>query len=189
MRLERLEAVNTVLIDRYGAPDEVARAVLTFPTASASSTYLRALAPPSLRSRAQVITPPAPHAASPLEPQAQRTYEETLLLAGEIARAGWPVIVDGSFSRKSERDEVRALADRVGVVHATIWCDAPDPVIAERLERRAEDAGEVSDGRAGLLAEHRARYEAPEGEPGVVRVDTESGPDIDRVLESLGRPV
>ena len=42
----------------------------------------------------------------------RRTYEETLRLAGEIARAGWPVIVDGSFSRKSERDEVRALADR-----------------------------------------------------------------------------
>jgi hypothetical protein len=35
LRLDRLEAVNTVLIDRYGAPDEVARAVLTFPTSSA----------------------------------------------------------------------------------------------------------------------------------------------------------
>jgi hypothetical protein len=35
LRLDRLEAVNTVLIDRYGARDEVARAVLTFPTSSA----------------------------------------------------------------------------------------------------------------------------------------------------------
>jgi hypothetical protein len=31
----RLEAVNTVLTDRYSAPDEVARAVLTFPMSSA----------------------------------------------------------------------------------------------------------------------------------------------------------
>jgi hypothetical protein len=31
----RLEAVNTVLIDRYSAPDKVARAVLTFPMSSA----------------------------------------------------------------------------------------------------------------------------------------------------------
>jgi len=31
----RLEAVNTVLIDRYSAPEEVARAVLTVPTLSA----------------------------------------------------------------------------------------------------------------------------------------------------------
>jgi hypothetical protein len=29
----------------------------------------------------------------------------------------------------------------------------------------AKDAGEVSDGRVELLAEHRTRYEAPEGEP------------------------
>ena len=32
---------------------------------------LRALAPPSLRPRSQAITPPAPHTAAPLEPQAQ----------------------------------------------------------------------------------------------------------------------
>jgi hypothetical protein len=35
LRLDRLEAVNTVVIDRYGVADEVARAVLTFPTSSA----------------------------------------------------------------------------------------------------------------------------------------------------------
>ena len=34
---------------------------------------LRALAPSRLRPRAQAITPPAPHTAAPLEPQAQRT--------------------------------------------------------------------------------------------------------------------
>jgi hypothetical protein len=35
LRLDRLEAVKTVLLDRSGAADEVARAVLTFPTSSA----------------------------------------------------------------------------------------------------------------------------------------------------------
>jgi len=35
LRLDRLEAVNTVLIGRYSAPDKVARAVLTFPMSSA----------------------------------------------------------------------------------------------------------------------------------------------------------
>ena len=118
----------------------------------------------------------------------RRAYEEALRLADEIARAGWPVIVDGSFSRKSERAEVRALAERLGVAHATVWCDAGDRVIAKRLERRARDAGEVSDGRVELLAEHRARYEPPEGEPGVVRVDTEGEPDIARAVEALERP-
>jgi hypothetical protein len=34
LRLDRLAAVNTVRIDRYGVPDDVAR-LLTFPTSSA----------------------------------------------------------------------------------------------------------------------------------------------------------
>ena len=36
-----------------------------------------------------------------------------------------------------------------------------------------------------LRPEHRARYEAPEGEPGVVRMDTYPEPPIERVLEAL----
>ena len=57
--------------------------------------------------------------------------------------------------------------------------------LAERLVRRAAGAGDISDGHPELLPEHRARYEAPEGEPGVVRVDTYAEPPIERVLETL----
>jgi hypothetical protein len=45
----------------------------------------RALAPSSLRPRSQAITPPAPHAASPLEPQAQmpwRVCSPTIAISG-----------------------------------------------------------------------------------------------------------
>ncbi len=38
-------------------------------------TALRALAPPSLRPRSQPVRPPGPHAAAPLEPQAQLVRE------------------------------------------------------------------------------------------------------------------
>jgi hypothetical protein len=38
---------------------------------------LRALAPPSLRRRSQAVRPPGPHAAAPLEPQAQEGYHAT----------------------------------------------------------------------------------------------------------------
>ncbi len=55
---------------------------------------------------------------------------------------------------------------------AVLWCDAPDEALVERLRSRSEDRHEVSDGREELLAEHRARYESPAHEPGVVRLDT-----------------
>ena len=77
------------------------------------------------------------------------------------------------------------MADRLGIAHATLWCETPDAAIAERLARRAAGAGDISDGHPELLPEHRARYEAPEGEPGVVRVDTYAEPPIERLLETL----
>jgi predicted kinase len=107
----------------------------------------------------------------------RRTYREAERLAEELLRAGWPVILDGSFSHAKERDEARAVAARVGVPCAVLWCDAPDAVLAERLRHRARSRDEVSDGRAELLSKHRARYESPEGETDVIRLDTSRGDD------------
>jgi predicted kinase len=114
-----------------------------------------------------------------------RTYTKALGLAAEVVGAGWTVIVDGSFSRAVERVEARRVAHRLGIAHATLWCETPDSAIAERLAHRAADSGDISDGNPQLLREHRERYEAPEGEPGVVRVDTYPEPPIERVLEAL----
>jgi uncharacterized protein len=99
----------------------------------------------------------------------KRMYTKALGLAAEVVGAGWTVIVDGSFLRAAERAEARGLAHRLGLAHATLWCETPDGAIAERLARRAADTGDISDGHPVLLPEHRARYEPPEGEPGVVR--------------------
>jgi hypothetical protein len=108
------------------------------------------------------------------------TYAEALRLAGEMLAVGWPVIVDGAFSRAAERAAARALAAADGAPLTVLWCDAPDEVIAAQLRTRAHEGHEVSDGRLELLPTHRARYEAPAGEPGVVRIDTAAplGPQL-----------
>ena len=106
-------------------------------------------------------------------------------LADELLRAGWPVIVDGAFSHAAERAEARAVADRHHVPFAVLWCDAPDEVLVERLGARTEDRHEVSDGREELLAQHRARYETPAAEPGMIRLDTTG--DGARSLEAAVR--
>ncbi len=119
----------------------------------------------------------------------RRTYVEAARLADELLRAGWPVIVDGSFSHAAERAEARAVADRHGVPFAVLWCDAPDEALVERLRSRSEDRHEVSDGREELLAEHRARYESPARELGVVRLDTsgEAAGAVEKVLVDIFR--
>ena len=118
----------------------------------------------------------------------ERTYTEVLRLAAEMLGAGWTVVLDGSFSQAGQREDARRVARLRGLGHATLWCDAPDAVIADRLARRVAEPLEISDGHSRLLPEHRARYEPPEGEPNVVRVDTDGEPAIDRVAEAL-RPL
>jgi aminoglycoside phosphotransferase family enzyme/predicted kinase len=103
----------------------------------------------------------------------RRTYAEALRLAGETLAAGWPVIVDGSFPTRAERETARALAGRRGAPFAVLWCEAADEALRRRLRRRSADRHEVSDGREELLDLHRARYEPPRDERDVVRVDTE----------------
>jgi len=117
----------------------------------------------------------------------RRTYAEAFRVAEEVLAAGWPVLLDGSFSNATERRGAQEMADRLVVPHTVLWCDAPDEVVAGRLRRRADDRHEVSDGREELLSRHRSRYEPPAGEPGVVRVDTADDPTraIGRFLQSL----
>jgi predicted kinase len=101
--------------------------------------------------------------------------------------AGWSVIVDGTFTTVTERDKARALASRSRVPLTTIWCDASDAVLADRLRRRAADPGEVSDAGPELLSGHRARYESPARESETIRVDTTAGPDaaVETALRAL----
>ena len=126
------------------------------------------LAGVALRERVEVGFGEGVYAAG----MSRRTYAEAARLAEVLLHAGWAVVLDGSFSHAAERDEARAVAARLGVPFAVLWCDAPEAVLVERLRQRARAGDEVSDGREELLAEHRAGYESPEGEADLIRVDT-----------------
>jgi len=119
----------------------------------------------------------------------ERTYAEAMSEAAKILESGWPVVVDGAFSSAAQRRLAREAAMRAGVAFAVLWCDAPDPVLAERLRRRAHDPGEVSDAGVALLPEHRARYEPPVRESNVIRIDTTAAADgaAAAALDALGR--
>lgn len=72
-----------------------------------------------------------------------RTYERLFALARVALRAGWPVILDAAFLKREERSAARALADAEGVRFAILACEAPQPVLQERLRSRRGDASEA----------------------------------------------
>lgn len=73
-----------------------------------------------------------------------RTYARLFGLARTALQAAYPVILDAAFPRRIERDQARALAQELGVPFSIVHCEAPLPVLRERLLARRGDASEAN---------------------------------------------
>lgn len=73
-----------------------------------------------------------------------RTYAE-LLARGRIAlAAGFPVVLDAAYLRRTERDAACALAREMGVPFAILDCEASMAVLRERIAARQGDPSEAN---------------------------------------------
>lgn len=90
----------------------------------------------------------------------QRTYEHLLALAQTALEAGWPVIVDAAFLRRSERAAFSALAARLGVPFSILDCRAPMALLHERIRQRQAQGGDASEADGGVLDRLAAVAEA-----------------------------
>jgi uncharacterized protein len=61
-----------------------------------------------------------------------------------VLRAGYTVILDAAFLMRFERAQARELARELDVPFAILECDAPLPVLRERLLARRGDASEAN---------------------------------------------
>lgn len=73
-----------------------------------------------------------------------RTYARLVEAAGLILDAGWSVILDAAFLKRSERDDFRALAAARGARFAILACTAPVDELQRRLLARHGDASEAT---------------------------------------------
>lgn len=77
-------------------------------------------------------------------PQAtKKTYARLRVLARDILRAGFPVIVDAAFLRLAERESFRQLAQSMSLPFAIAALHADDVTLRERLRLRRNDASEA----------------------------------------------
>ncbi|HDQ03326.1 MAG TPA: aminoglycoside phosphotransferase [Deltaproteobacteria bacterium] len=90
----------------------------------------------------------------------RRTYEKIYELAAQIIKQGKPVIIDASFKKRSERKKAYALARNLGVGFYVIECVCPDDTTRKRLEKRAREKNNVSDGRWEIFHEQKKDFEA-----------------------------
>jgi len=76
----------------------------------------------------------------------ERTYAHLAGLAREVLAAGYPVIVDAAFLKRSWRDRFAELARGAGASFAIATCTAPPAALYARValrERAARDASEA----------------------------------------------
>jgi hypothetical protein len=72
-----------------------------------------------------------------------RTYTHLLAMARIALQAGFAVILDAAFLKRSEREQAHALAQSLGVAFSIFACTADPQVLRERLLARHGDASEA----------------------------------------------
>jgi predicted kinase len=81
----------------------------------------------------------------------QRTYRRLAELAGALLDAGWPVIVDATFTARWQRDLLRATARTRGAEFRIRDFPVPVAVLRERIEARARAGGDASEADLAVL--------------------------------------
>jgi hypothetical protein len=95
----------------------------------------------------------------------ERTYARCLALAAGLLGAGWSVVLDGVYGRRTEREAARALARERGAAFRLVWCEAPEAVLRARLRERQASGRDLSDARDEVLDVQLRHYEPPADEP------------------------
>jgi uncharacterized protein len=93
-----------------------------------------------------------------------RTYARLHEVARIVLAAGWPVVVDAAFLRRSERAPFAALAGELGAPFAIFDCRAPWALLRERLAQRRSRGGDASEADEAVLERLRDADEPLDGD-------------------------
>ncbi len=114
--------------------------------------------------------------------QTERTYAELLRQAEICMRQGQAVIVDASFSRRSDRVRFVRAAEAMNYPWFILHLQCPQKLALQRLDRRSEEQEDASDGRSAIYADQAAAFEPIAVSPQLIRVDTDENVDYNASL-------
>jgi predicted kinase len=118
----------------------------------------------------------------------RRTYQALLDRAAADIRAGRSrVVLDGSYHRRAERDEVRELAAELRISCTFVQCQCGDEEVKRRLAERARDPRAVSDGRWEIYLTQKEKFEAPAEVPAADLVIMNTEAPVADLLAELNR--
>lgn len=87
-------------------------------------------------------------------------YRHLADLAAAVLDAGWPVIVDATFTARWQRDLFRELAASRGVAFRILDFPVAEAVLRERIVKRSQQGGDASEADLAVLEHQLATHEA-----------------------------
>lgn len=121
----------------------------------------------------------------------KQTYTMLLKRAAEaLAADRGPVILDGSYGKRSDREDVVSMARQQRADVLFVFCTCSEQEVGRRFRLRAEDPAAVSDGRWEIYRYQEKTFERPENNEGgtLLVLDTEKDiADLIEVVESAFR--
>mgnify|MGYP000002786690 CR=1 FL=1 len=103
----------------------------------------------------------------------RRTYAHLARLAGEILDAGWPIIVDATFTARWQRDLMREAAHTRNVEFRILDFPVPVATLRERVVQRSRAGNDASEADLAVL-QHQLDNEEPldsDEQAAIVRID------------------
>lgn len=115
------------------------------------------------------------------------TYERLHQLAAVILRAGFPVVIDATYLKQTQRQAAAEVASETGVPFLILDCNAPDAVIASWLAQRQAERNDPSDATLEVVAAQKASREALSAEELLQskRVETNESESLDKLVEQI----
>jgi len=86
----------------------------------------------------------------------QATYSRLMVLAAIALQSGWSVILDATFLRAEQRQQARALAERMGVGWLLLDFRAGEPLLRQRVRERSARGGDASEADMSVLEQQLA---------------------------------
>ena len=117
----------------------------------------------------------------------EATYARLHELAGQVLRAGFPVVIDATYLKRDQREAAAEVAETTGVPFVILDCQAPQAVIEGWLAQRQAEDQDPSDATLEVIATQQAGRE-PLSDAELSRskqVQTHIGSDMDNLVDQL----
>jgi len=108
-----------------------------------------------------------------------RTYAELRERARTVLRAGFPVLVDATFLRRTHRAEFIALAAESAVPCRLLVFDAPVEILRERVRRRSAEGRDASEATLEVLERQLAEREPLTAAESALAIQVDTTREVD----------